>query len=129
MRRLIWLGWLLGAGCGGVEAPPVPVGPGHQPALVVAAAFDREPLTRTGNALRITVKDSKQVAVPAAKVTVTVVMAAHGHAALSPAVRELDSGEYVAEPVNFTMAGSWVVTAEVLKAADEASLALTVDSP
>ncbi len=115
------------AACGPADAPPI--GPGHDAQLLVGATFDKTPLTRLGNMLRITVKDPNGVAVTGAKVVVTVVMVAHGHAATSPQVRELDGGEYVADAVNFTMAGSWVVTAAASKAALQASLTLTVDSP
>jgi len=125
VKRLPALALLLLIGCG----PDGPPQGAATAALHGAVHFDREPLTRTGNRLRVHLTDGSGQPVAGATVMISVVMAAHGHAAAAPAAQELAGGEYLFEPVNFTMAGSWKVTVTASKGELKAEQALAVISP
>lgn len=98
--------------------------------LDVTAAFDPEPAHAGQNTLVIHVADAQGDPVDGAVVTVDPQMPAHGHGSTEDPVVEAESGgRYVAFPVTFQMAGTWLVTVTATAGTRTGRLELEVDVP
>jgi hypothetical protein len=124
MPRPLLIAFCLLTACG---APPPPAI--STAALTLTAQFDRLPVGRTQNVLRIHVADESGAPLTGATLHVALTMPAHGHTAPSPAVTELDSGEYEAGPIAFSMSGRWEITTTAVKDSRTGEQQLTATAP
>jgi nitrogen fixation protein FixH len=129
MRKILvaWMGLVLGAAActGGGEDPSAQDGD-----LDVAAAFDPAPPAAGRNTLVVDVADAAGNPVAGTTVVVDAQMPAHGHGSTEePVVQEDGPGRYVAFPVTFQMAGSWVVTVTATTGQQTGQVDLEVEIP
>jgi hypothetical protein len=98
--------------------------------LDVTAAFDQGPPRAGRNTLVVHVADARGEPVGDAVVTVDPQMPAHGHGSTEDPVVEVGTaGRYVAYPVTFQMAGTWLVTVTATAGESTGTLELEADIP
>jgi nitrogen fixation protein FixH len=123
-RALVPLALLALSGCdAGVGLPDGGGG------LAVSLEFQGAAMHRVGNVLEVAVAGADGGPVAGAAVLVSLWMPTHGHGAPAPAVTEASPGHYQAAAVDFTMAGTWQVTARATAGPLGGSQALEVAVP
>lgn len=126
LDRLVVSMLLAATGCTGEG--PSPVDPSGD--LDVTAAFEQGPPHAGRNTLVVDVADAGGEPVDDAIVTVDPQMPAHGHGSTEePVVEPGTAGRYVAYPVTFQMAGTWLVTVTATAGESTGTLVLEVDIP
>lgn len=128
-RVVVWVGLALAAAaCTGGADDADPSGQGDE--LDVTATFDPSPARAGRNTLVVDVADAAGDPVDDALVTVDPQMPAHGHGSTEdPVIEAQTGGRYIAYPVTFPMAGSWVVTVTATAGAQSGVLELEVEIP